>query len=230
MINKYPVITIDGASGVGKSTLSYAISRKLNWNFLESGYMYRIIAYYIVKYNLSLKEKKITSLLPDIIFNFKNTHRCIKVFFQNKDISNEIHSEKISIIASKIAVFPYIRHWLLYKQRKFRKFPGLVTNGRDMGTKVFPDAVVKIFLKKNLLERAKRRKLDLKSRGFCISKKTIINNIKDRDNRDKNRILCPLFPAKDAIIIDSTSMSFQKTLEKSMDIVYKKLLNKPKIL
>ncbi|CAL4321370.1 Cytidylate kinase [Buchnera aphidicola (Sipha maydis)] len=226
MIKKYPVITIDGASGVGKSTLSYSISKKLNWNFLESGYMYRIMAYYIIKYDLSLKKKNIISLFPYINFDFKYMNNGIKVFFKNKDISNEIHSEKISMMASKIAIFPYVRNWLLNKQRKFRRFPGLVTNGRDMGTMVFPDAIVKIFLKKSLLERAKKRKLDLRLRGFKMKIEKIIKDIKQRDYRDKNRILCPLFPAKDAIIIDSTSMSLEKTLKKSMNIIYKKLLNK----
>jgi len=222
-IKKFPVITVDGPSGVGKSTLSYFISKKLNWNFLESGYMYRVIAYYIKKNRLFLKHKEISRILPHIIFDFKDINNHIKIFFKNKDISHKINSQKISIIASKIAIFPYIRNWLLYEQRKFRKFPGLVTNGRDMGTKVFPDAIIKIFLKTNIFERAKRRYLEFKKNGFLIQKEEVIKNIQERDYRDKNRIISPLFPAKDAIIIDSTKMNFKETLKKSMKIIYKKL-------
>ncbi|CAL4321250.1 Cytidylate kinase [Buchnera aphidicola (Periphyllus testudinaceus)] len=225
MKKKIPVITIDGPSGVGKSTLSYAISNKLKWNFLESGYLYRTIAYYITKFNIPLKEKKIIPILKNIKFNFKYINNKIKVIFENKDISKKLCSEKNSIISSKIAIFPYIRKWLLYKQRKFRKFPGLVTNGRDMGTKVFSDALIKIFLITKIKERAKRRCLELKSNGFNINFNFLLKKMKERDNRDKNRIICPLKPDKNAIIIDSTNMNFKNTLQIMLKYIYKKLKN-----
>ncbi|CAL4321643.1 Cytidylate kinase [Buchnera aphidicola (Chaitophorus populicola)] len=219
-----PVITIDGPSGVGKSTLTYAISKKLKWNILESGYMYRIIAFYIIKYNLSLN-KQIISKLNSLKFDFKVINDKLKIFFNNIDISNKIHSQNISIMASKIAVLSYIREWLLYKQRSYKKYPGLITNGRDMGTIVFPEAVLKIFLKTTFQERLKRRFIDLTNRGFKIDLNILYKEMKKRDYRDKNRILCPLKPAKDAIIINSTKMNIKKTIETSMMYIYQKLEN-----
>ncbi|WP_343183356.1 (d)CMP kinase [Buchnera aphidicola] len=218
-----PVITIDGPSGVGKSTLSYAISKKLKWNFLESGYLYRIIAFYIIKYNISINKKNIIPILKNIVFNFKYYNNKIKIMFKKKNISNILCSEKISIISSKIAIFPYIRKWLLNEQRKFRIFPGLVTNGRDMGTVVFPDAILKIFLTTNIKERANRRFLEMKSKGLDINLKKLIITMKERDNRDKNRSVCPLKPDKNAIIIDSTNMNFKDTLKFTLKYIYKKL-------
>jgi cytidylate kinase len=219
-----PVITIDGPSGVGKSTLTYAISKKLKWNILESGYMYRIIAFYIIKYNLSLN-KQIIYKLNSLKFDFKVINDKLKIFFNNIDISNKIHSQDISIMASKIAVLSYIREWLLYKQRSYKKYPGLITNGRDMGTIVFPEAVLKIFLKTTFQERLKRRFIDLTNRGFKIDLNILYKEMKKRDYRDKNRILCPLKPAKDAIIINSTKMNIKKTIETSMTYIYQKLEN-----
>ncbi|MCW5197710.1 (d)CMP kinase [Buchnera aphidicola] len=217
-----PVITIDGPSGVGKSTLTYAISKKLKWHILESGYMYRITAFFILKYNLSLN-KKIIFKLENLKFNFKIIRNELKIFFHDIDISNKIHSQKISMMASKIAKLPYIREWLLHTQRSYKKFPGLVTNGRDMGTIVFPDAILKIFLKTKFKIRLKRRFIDLQNRGFKIDLKTLNKELKKRDYQDENRIICPLKPAKDAIIINSTNMNFKETVQVSMKYIYKKL-------
>ncbi|CAL4321457.1 Cytidylate kinase [Buchnera aphidicola (Chaitophorus sp. 3695)] len=222
MKKNIPVVTVDGPSGVGKSTLTYAISRKLKWNFLESGYMYRITAFFIIKHNLSLN-KKIISKLKYLEFNFKIINKKLKIFFYDIDISNKIHSQEISMMASKIARLPYIREWLLYKQRSYKKHPGLITNGRDMGTIVFPEAMLKIFLKTKFKERLKRRFIDLQNRGFKINLNILHKELKKRDYQDKNRIICPLKPAKDAIIINSTNMNIEQTIKISMQYIYQKL-------
>ncbi|NIH41232.1 MAG: (d)CMP kinase [Buchnera aphidicola (Periphyllus aceris)] len=225
MKKKPPVITIDGPSGVGKSTISYAISKKLNWNILESGYLYRIIAHYILKNKIPIYEKNIVPILKNIKFNFEYSDKIIKVYYKEKDISQEVCSEEISMLSSKISIFPYIRYWLLSKQKEFRKFPGLIANGRDMGTIVFSDAILKIFLTTSIYERSKRRYLELKSKGFKINFNTLIKKIKKRDKRDKNRIICPLKPDKNAIIIDSTNMSFTQTLQYILKNIKKKIQN-----
>ncbi|NIH16824.1 MAG: (d)CMP kinase [Buchnera aphidicola (Periphyllus lyropictus)] len=224
MIKKSPVVTIDGPSGVGKSTLSQKISKKLKWNILESGYMYRVIAFYIIKKKLSIKEKEIIPILNKINFNFKYEEKKFIVILNGKDISNDISSQKVSMVASKIAIFPYIRYWLLFYQRKFRKFPGLIANGRDMGTVVFPDAILKIFLKTKFIERVNRRILDFKRRGFNVNRDIILKEMKKRDLKDKNRIICPLRPDKNAIIIDSTHMTFKETLNYIIKFIKKKIV------
>lgn len=224
MIKKSPVVTIDGPSGVGKSTLSQKISKKLKWNILESGYMYRVIAFYIIKKKLSIKEKEIIPILNKINFNFEYKKEKFIVILNGKDISNNINSQKVSMVASKIAIFPYIRYWLLFYQRKFRKFPGLIANGRDMGTVVFPDAILKIFLKTKFMERVNRRILDFKRIGLNVNKDIILKEMKKRDLKDENRTICPLRPDKNAIIIDSTNMTFKETLNYIIKCIKKKIV------
>lgn len=212
-INKKPyVITIDGPAGVGKTTLCKKISQMLKWNFLNSGLIYRIIAFYITFNQINISsEKKILSLIYKINKNF--SYNNIKIIFQKKNIINNIKSSYIGNVASKIASYSKVRDALLIQQRAFRKFPGLVAEGRDMGTVVFKDAIIKIFLNANLKKRATYRMLQLQKLGFDVNFKQIFSEIKKRDIQDYNRKYCPLIPAKNAFILDSTEMNMEEIIQ-----------------
>jgi len=206
-----PVITIDGPSGSGKSELCKQLSKKLNWNFLQSGLLYRILALHVLKNQYCIK-KNINILLKSLNFfeiinkNISNKEN------SNSNILNVINKEEIGNFASKLASFSYVRKYLLIKQKMFRQFPGLVADGRDMGTIVFPDACMKFFLQASLKVRTKRRLLDLQN-TTKINFDQLLIIMKERDYRDINRSISPLFPSKDSIIIDSTYMNMSQVLD-----------------
>ncbi|AAO27012.1 cytidylate kinase [Buchnera aphidicola str. Bp (Baizongia pistaciae)] len=209
--NLVPVITIDGPSGVGKSSVCKVISKKLQWNVLESGWIYRVLAFIIFKNNVCFSSRNLNILFKNI-----NLHDFIqRINFKNYVISQSlftnISQEYIGNLASRLACIPYIRHFLLFQQRSFRKFPGLIANGRDMGTVVFPDAIIKFFLISDFKTRVARRCLEYEKKGInsCNYKK-IFYDMKTRDQRDHNRKISPLIPAKNAILIDSTYMSLKQ--------------------
>lgn len=207
--DKIPVITIDGPSAVGKSALSKVIARKLNWFVLESGILYRKIALLILQKKIPISERYIIPLIKNL--NFK------------KKIINHIHLNAVSEIASKIANFYEVRKILLGQQRAFRIFPGLVAEGRDMGTVVFPDAIVQFFLYANLKSRVHRRILQLKKNGDHINSQELYNQIRMRDQRDRNRLISPLYPSRNAIILDSTNMSFSEVINISMIYIFERI-------
>ncbi|CAL4321206.1 Cytidylate kinase [Buchnera aphidicola (Panaphis juglandis)] len=207
-----PVITIDGPSGSGKSVLSKELSKYLNWYHLESGMIYRIFACLFL-------QKKSLILKKNLIIAFKNLENhfiykkgAIKKLINKNFKYNYIISNNITYTASKLATIKYVRKNLLNKQRLFRQSPGLITNGRDMGTIVFPDAILKFFLKAELKCRVQRRLYELKKRGFQINFQDIFLQMKHRDDRDTNRSYAPLQPSKNAIIIDSSKMTFKEVL------------------
>lgn len=208
-----PVITIDGPSGSGKSTLSKKLSNYLKWHNLESGLMYRILSCLFLKNNFPMTKKFLIPLFNDLDKYF---------IYQNKIISNVIKkdfshkyiiSKEVTDTASKLATLSYVRDYLLLKQRLFRQKPGLIANGRDMGTIIFPDATIKFFLKADLKKRVDRRMIDLKNQGLDINYQDLMNQIKKRDDRDKNRKYSPLKSAKDAIILDSSNISKNELLK-----------------
>lgn len=215
MNNNIPVITIDGPSGSGKSTLCNVIANKLNWCILESGVIYRLLAVLILKKNIPIIEKNIISILNN--FNFAS-------FKKKNKTSKIIHLQIVGEIASKLATFSKIREILLYKQRYFRKLPGLIAEGRDMGTIVFPDAIIKFFLTANLETRVDRRIQQLKKTGLTVSYKELFQQIQIRDERDQNRLISPLYPSKNAIILDSTNMTLSEVIEYSMKEINKKII------
>tara|TARA_R110002124_G_scaffold174233_1_gene341830 strand:- start:10229 stop:10930 length:702 start_codon:yes stop_codon:yes gene_type:complete len=212
-----PVIALDGPGGSGKGTVGYKLAEKLNWHFLDSGSLYRILAFVANSKKLFTKDTDLENAVNiDAIckealnFNLKFNS---KILLDNKDITNVIRTEQIGNLASKIAVVPQIRQALLESQRVFQKQPGLVADGRDMGTVVFPDASLKIYLTASAEVRAKRRLLQLQGAGIHVSLAELICEIKARDDRDSNRIAAPLKPAKDAVIIDNSNLSINQVLE-----------------
>ncbi|AMA65123.1 Cytidylate kinase [Candidatus Arsenophonus lipoptenae] len=219
-----PVITVDGPSGSGKGTLCLALANKFSWQLLNSGAIYRVIALAVLQYNIDIKsEKKLVLLADSLNIRFNLIKNKLIVMLEGNDISNDILSEVIGNIASLIAKYPKVRKALLIKQRLFRIKPGLIADGRDMGTIVFPDAIAKIFLHASLKERALRRMKQLHKNGFNVKLSTIIDDIKKRDDCDRNRLFAPLIPAKNAFILDSTSLSFEKVIEQVLAYINKKI-------
>ncbi|MXP56129.1 (d)CMP kinase [Pantoea sp. Mhis] len=219
-----PVIAIDGPSSAGKGTLCRSIAQYLHWHALDSGIFYRILALAAIQDNINIESDNsllaIANHLDIHIFLIDNE---IQVIFAGKNITNEIRTQKIDNMASCIATFPRIRQAILYHQRMFRKAPGLIADGRDVGTVIFPDACVKIFLDASLEVRAYRRMLQLQEKGFDANLSQILSEIKKRDNRDINRFTAPLIPAKDALILNSTFISSNQLFKKVLSYIQKKL-------
>ncbi|WP_343152405.1 (d)CMP kinase [Buchnera aphidicola] len=224
-----PVITIDGPSGAGKSVICKAIANKLNWFFLESGIIYRALALIVIENNISILDLDLISISKNLKFEILKKENNFLFFSNGKNISKKIIFQKVSDIASQLAMLPHVRNALLKKQRMFQKFPGLVANGRDMGTVVFPEAEIKFFLKADLISRVNRRMLELKKKGLFINANRLFFEMKKRDNRDYTRTISPLMPAKNAIIIDSTNMNVKEVFTLCMHYInekYKKEIKK----
>lgn len=212
-----PVITIDGPSGTGKGTVSQLIARELNWHYLDSGAIYRVLAYQALQKNIDLSnEMALQTLAHELQVNFIE-HGFIKIKLDNQDITSEIRTESCGNAASKVAVLPLVRKALIERQQKFRTAPGLITDGRDMGTVIFPDADLKFFLLADPVERAKRRFKQLNKEKFHVNLETILQELAERDLRDKQRGIAPLKPAEDAIILDTTTLSVQQVHEWVME-------------
>ncbi|CUR53429.1 Cytidylate kinase [Serratia symbiotica] len=228
MKNITPIITIDGPSNSGKSILSKKLGKLLNWNLLDSGSIYRTLAFIMLNNQIDLYSiNEIIKIATNLKISFINEDNKLKIFFKNQDITNKIYTEEISNISSKIATLPTVREILLFKQRKFYKKPGLIANGRDMGTIVFPNAPIKIFLNASIEERAKRRKVHLQKKGYNVNIKYILTEIKKRDNLDYNRIISPLIPASNAFFLNSTNLTINMMTKKAL-LYIQKILKLPK--
>lgn len=223
--NDIPVITIDGPSGTGKGTISQSLAKYLGWNFLDSGSLYRILAFALAQKKIDLKNvQQLTKIANELDINFvANDSDVVHTLLDNEDITQAIRSEECANNASIIAAIPEVRAALLQKQRDFLKPPGLVTDGRDMGTVVFPDATLKIFLTASSQERAKRRYYQLQNQGRKVSLEEIEAEITLRDERDMKRPVSPLKPAEDAIILDTTILSREEVFENIVELVKKHL-------
>lgn len=212
-----PVITLDGPSGTGKGTVCHLLAKKLNWNILDSGLIYRALAWAAHNKKISLDNlPALIQLAHSMNLSFKNEE---EVLLDNKNVMDEIRSETCGQAASKIAVIPEIREALLEKQRSFAKPPGLVTDGRDMGTVVFPDAILKIYLTASSEERAIRRYLQLKDRGIDASLAEVVKELALRDARDTNRAHSPLKPAEDAVLVDTTGLTIVQVFDNVLKLV-----------
>lgn len=223
---KYPVITIDGPSGSGKGTVSQLLAQELKWNFLDSGALYRVLALAAKQHHVeSDKEDALTVLAGHLDVQFKAIGKGYppRVILEGEDVTDAIRTEECGNDASKIAMISSVREALLDRQRAFCEKPGLVTDGRDMGTVVFPSAQIKFFLQATQEERAKRRYNQLKEKGINVSLSAVLNDLIERDMRDKKRPVAPLKPAKDAIIIDTTGLRIEQVLQRILDVVYSRL-------
>jgi cytidylate kinase len=167
-------------------------------------------------------EEALVPIAAHLDVRFVSTNGEMEVILEGEDVSGEIRTQDVSNTASKVAAFPRVREALLRRQRAFRDAPGLIADGRDMGTVVFPDAPVKIFLDASSEERAHRRMLQLQDKGCNVKIKYLLSEIKERDDRDSNRAIAPLIPADDALVLDSTSMSMEQVIETSLNYVREK--------
>jgi cytidylate kinase len=209
-----PVITIDGPSGAGKGTVARTLADQLGWHLLDSGAIYRVLAVAILHHQLDLDDEE--PLVPvaahlDVQFEITSQGES-KVILEGENVTELIRTESIGELASKVAAFPRVREALLRRQRAFSGGPGLIADGRDMGTVVFPQAKVKIFLTASAEERAQRRFNQLKEMGIDVNIGRLLEDIRQRDERDKNRKVAPLIPADGSLIIDSTSISVSEVV------------------
>lgn len=211
-----PVITIDGASGTGKGTISQLIAKRLGWELLDSGALYRVLALAAQKHSVALDNEKALEVLAehlDVQF-IAQENDLPRVILEGEDVTEIIRTEKMGNAASIVAALPGVRAALLSRQRAFRNLPGLVADGRDMGTVVFPDAQLKIFLTASPEERALRRLNQLKDRGISVTLGDLIVELRERDRRDSERTVAPLKPADDAIIVDTDRLTIEQVVER----------------
>jgi len=217
-----PVLTLDGPSAVGKGTVASIIAQKLDWHLLDSGAIYR--AFSIVARDNDIKIDDTDGLLKlannfDISFKLNSNHEPLNVYLNNVEVSSELRTEKTAALASQFAKIESLRKTLLVKQRQFKKLPGLVADGRDMGTVVFPDASFKVFLTAEVEERAKRRLKQLLETGIAGNISHTLAEVQKRDERDVNRQHSPLKPAKDALVIDTTNLTINEVITKVMALI-----------
>ena len=206
-----PLITIDGPSGSGKGTIAQSVAARLGWHCLDSGALYRIVAVAGLKSGISLDdEPTLVQLAGDLDIRFGIDG---SITVDGKDFTHSIREEVASHGASQVGALPALRAALLDRQRQFAALPGLVADGRDMGTVVFPDAPLKIYLTASAEERAQRRYKQLINKGQGVSLRALLEDILARDERDTQRAVAPLRPADDAIVIDSTSMGIEEVVE-----------------
>ena len=206
----HPVLTIDGPSGSGKGTIAQLMAKKLGWHYLDSGAIYRVLAQAAIKHDIDLADEselaeKAEGL--DLVFSLEND--ALKVMLEGDDVSVLIRSEQAGNAASKVAALPLVRAALLKRQHDFRQAPGLVTDGRDMGTVVFPDAEHKIYLTASAKIRAERRYKQLKEKGIECNISALETEISERDERDSQREVAPLKPADDALQLDSSELGIE---------------------
>ena len=213
---KEPVITIDGASGTGKGTVSQLLAKHLGWTFLDSGALYRVLALAAQKHSVALEDENSLEVLAehlDVQFIAQN-NSLPKIILEGEEVTDIIRTEKIGNAASIVAALPRVRAALLSRQRAFRESPGLVADGRDMGTVVFPDAELKIFLLASPEQRALRRYNQLKEKGISVTLGDLIEELRERDKRDQERVIAPLKPAIDAICIDTDHLTIEQVVER----------------
>ena len=220
-MSEIPVITVDGPSGAGKGTISHMLADTLGWHFLDSGALYRVTGQACLMEGVSWDDQPAVTEIArhlDVSFTAAESGE-ILVAYKGVDVSREIRTEEGGRGASTVAAIASVREALLARQREFQQAPGLVADGRDMGTVVFPAAPLKIFLTASALERAERRYKQLMAKGENVSLPRLLEDIEERDERDSSRDVSPLMPAEDAIVIDSTATSIEDVFAQVMQAV-----------
>jgi len=215
MTTTVPIITIDGPSSSGKGTISKLVAEKLGWHFLDSGAVYRAFALVVIKDSIQLSDVPVL-VAAALALNAEFIDQPglpQKIILETKDVTDVIRHEEYGVMASKIAAIAEVRAALTPFLRSFGRLPGLVADGRDMGTVVFPNAQFKIFLTASAEERAKRRFLQLQGRGINANLDAVLQGLMERDIRDESRIIAPLKPDPAAVIIDTTKLNIDEVLQ-----------------
>jgi cytidylate kinase len=211
-----PVITVDGPGGSGKGTVGHRLAKALNWHFLDSGALYRVLALAAQRHGIAFDNEPALEDLAkqlDVQFIGVDEDSTSRIILEGAEVTDAVRTEECGNIASKVSAFLGVRKALLTRQRDFQVVPGLIADGRDMGTVVFPDAPLKVFLLASPEERAARRYRQLKQKGINVSLKQIQDELRERDIRDKTRIVSPLKPAEDAVLIDTDGIGVDAIVE-----------------
>ena len=222
MTRAIPVLAIDGPSGSGKGSLAQMLAQHLSWHLLDSGALYRIVGLVAVEKGVDLDDESALATVAqhlNIEFSAAEPGEPAAVLLDGRDISTQVRSEKAGYYASRVAVFPAVRAALLQRQRDFVRKPGLVADGRDMGTEVFTEAPLKIFLTASAEERAQRRYKQLINKGESVTLAALLEDIRQRDRRDSERAVAPLKPASDAVVIDSTALDIAQVFEHALRLL-----------
>jgi cytidylate kinase len=217
-----PVITIDGPSGSGKGTISRHLAQQLGWHFLDSGALYRLVGLGGARHGIDHTDAQaIAAYARQLEVRFVAGHPAEepRIYLENQDVTSELRTETTGELASRVAAIPAVREALLERQRDFRHAPGLVADGRDMGTTVFPQADLKIFLTASAEVRAQRRYKQLKQKENSVSLSALVHDINQRDARDSTRAVSPLVPAADAVIVDTSEMDISQVMQHVQDLV-----------
>jgi cytidylate kinase len=215
-----PVLCIDGPSGSGKGTLAQRLSEILGFHLLDSGALYRVVGYAALDSGIDWQNSvAVTQIARSLDVEFMPSQQGVRVIYRDVDVTDRVRSVLGGEGASAVAAIPSVREALLDRQRELARSPGLVADGRDMGTVVFPQAPLKVFLEASALARAQRRQSQLQQQGEDVSLPRLLEAIEARDNRDRTRSVSPLVPAEDAVIVDSTDMAVDAVLERVMSLV-----------
>ncbi len=209
-----PVLAIDGPGGSGKGTVACRLARRLGWHLLDSGAIYRLLALAALERGVSPDDEAgLAALAGEASLDFTPADSGVSALLEGRVVDDELRSEACGDAASRLAALPGVRRALLARQREFKRNPGLVADGRDMGTVVFPDAVLKVFLTASADERARRRHKQLKEKGLDANLSRLSRDIAERDKRDAERAVSPLVPAEDAVVLDSTDRSIEQVTD-----------------
>jgi CMP/dCMP kinase len=217
MLNQaVPVITLDGPSGTGKGTLCHQLANYLGWHVLDSGVLYRALGFIADKHQIDIHQlDALIQLAENLPIRFEQK----EIFIEDESVGLALRTEVSGARASKLAAIPEVRLALLQRQRNFAMLPGLVTDGRDMGTIVFPDAALKIYLSASLTERANRRYLQLKDSEKSVSLAQVVDELSKRDSRDMARLHAPLKAADDAVSIDTTCLTVEAVFQQLLQLI-----------
>jgi cytidylate kinase len=218
-------VTIDGPSGAGKGAVSAAVARRLEWNVLDSGAVYRAVALAALERGMANDDADaLAALAEGLQLGFEAGDDGIDIYLDSREVGAELRTESVSKMASRVAAIPEVRRALLALQRRCRRAPGLIADGRDMGTIVFPDAELKVFLEAGVEERAKRRYKQLKEKGESVILSRLLRDMQARDRRDRERSVAPTVPASDAVVIDSTSLKLNEVIDRVLGLIAERMI------